>query len=191
MIADVWHTMRMKSKVSNLVFDVAQLVQPNGKILDIGCGTGYPNAHFFAQNGFDVMGIDFSENMLNFAKQAGIPNAKFELIDFFEFEPVDMYDGIVAYDSFFHFDLCDQASIYPRVASWMNPGAVLFFTHGKQKSVKEGEMFGQNFYYSCLDVSELCVIMNQSHLEIIKIIENYVEDDMDRDLVVFARKIST
>jgi cyclopropane fatty-acyl-phospholipid synthase-like methyltransferase len=43
-------------------------VEPNAKVLDIACGRGRHALHLH-QLGYDVTGIDLSENSINFAKQ--------------------------------------------------------------------------------------------------------------------------
>ena len=57
-IASDWAESRDKSFVSKLVTEFAGKVKPNGKILDIGCGTGYPLASYLAEKGYNVTGID-------------------------------------------------------------------------------------------------------------------------------------
>jgi ubiquinone/menaquinone biosynthesis C-methylase UbiE len=42
------------------------LVGPNGKILDVGCGTGYFAEKFLSK--YDVMGVDISEEMIRYAQ---------------------------------------------------------------------------------------------------------------------------
>ncbi|MDR0474628.1 MAG: class I SAM-dependent methyltransferase [Treponema sp.] len=102
-IAEAWAEIRLKHQLNTLVKDFSLKIKPNGKILDIGCGTGYPIAKYFSDNGFSVVGIDISENMLQKAMGQKIKNAQFILCDFFAYKPIDKYDGIIAYDSFFHF----------------------------------------------------------------------------------------
>ncbi len=41
----------------------------NAKILDVGCGTGIPIASYLIQNGFEVVGIDLSSEMVTVARQ--------------------------------------------------------------------------------------------------------------------------
>ncbi|MBI2632631.1 methyltransferase domain-containing protein, partial [Candidatus Pacearchaeota archaeon] len=52
----------LRKKVSNKVNN------PNAKILDVACGTGNQSIAF-AKNGFSVIGIDLSSDMLKYAKK--------------------------------------------------------------------------------------------------------------------------
>ena len=60
-IADQWAESRDGSFLSKLVVEFASKVKPKGKILDIGCGTGFPIDTYLSNREFAVTGIDFSE----------------------------------------------------------------------------------------------------------------------------------
>ena len=85
--------------------DFSKKLKPGAKVLDIGCGTGKPVALFLAEKGHHVTGIDLSEKMIELAQNNDILNAKFHYSDFFDFETSETFDGILAWDSFFHFPL--------------------------------------------------------------------------------------
>src|ERR1051326_3446983 len=55
------------------------LLSPNPTIIDIGCGSGR-DAKLFTNKGVDVLGIDFSSNLINLAKTHA-PLAKFRVMD--------------------------------------------------------------------------------------------------------------
>jgi cyclopropane fatty-acyl-phospholipid synthase-like methyltransferase len=188
-IADQWADIRDRSKVSKLVLDFAARINPHGNVLDIGCGTGYPITTFLAESGFTVTGIDLTENLLQKAIERNIPNTTLHLSDFFDFEPSESYDGIIAFDIFFHFPKDKQAEIYSRVTKWMNLGGFLLFTHGNKEGEISGDMFGETFYYSCLNTQTVHELLFDSGFEIVLSLENYTEKEMERDLVVLARKI--
>ena len=46
---------------------------PSKRVLDLGCGTG-EHARYFAAKGFEVVGVDASETMLDRAKEDGVPD---------------------------------------------------------------------------------------------------------------------
>jgi len=73
----------------------------NGKkVLDAGCGHGI-FTNYFHEKGFDVEGIDFSENLLKVANQ-NYPYLKFTNIDLCDFKVDIKYDGIFVENVLFH-----------------------------------------------------------------------------------------
>ena len=155
-IADQWAESRDGSFLSKLVVEFASKVKPKGKILDIGCGTGFPIDTYLSNREFAVTGIDFSEKLLQKAISRNLPNTTLHLCNFFDFVPNERYDGIIAFDSFFHFPKQKQRLIFNRVAEWMNDEAYLLFTHGNDDGENsQGEMFSEKFYYSSLNKVKL------------------------------------
>ena len=188
-IADQWNESRNKLPLNKCVVDFSQKIKPNGKILDIGCGTGYPIAKYLSDYGFLVTGIDISENMIKKAIDQKLSNAKFYLCDFFEYKPTEKYEGIIAFDSFFHFPKEKQAEIYHIVSGWMNIGTYLLFTHGKKESEIKGYMYGEPFYYSALNTQDVHRLLLNSGFVIESIIEDYKEKNLERDLLILAKKV--
>lgn len=79
-----------------------ELVQ-SGKVLDMGCGCG-ESTSFLSQNGIDVIGVDFSENMLKEAEQL-YPDLTFYKQDILSTSFKDAsFDGIVLTYVINHFD---------------------------------------------------------------------------------------
>ena len=188
-ISDKWDENRSKAPVNRCITDFASRIKANGNVLDIGCGTGRPIAQYLAEQGFAVTGIDISEHMLAKAHALHLPNAKFLLCDFFDYQPKEKYDGVVAFDSFFHFPFDKQSEIYRTVSDWMNTDAFLLFTHGSAEGEKEGTMYGETFYYSALDRQHIHALLYASRLTIVESIENYKEASTgERDLFVLAKK---
>ena len=188
-ITEKWVDSKSKSSLGKFIMDFSLKMKPKGKILDIGCGTGYPIAKYFSDNGFSVVGIDISENMVKKAVAQKIKNATFYLCDFFEYNPTEKYDGIIGYDSFFHFPKEKQREIYTKISSWINIGGYLLFTHGNKDGEIEGNMFGERFYYSALDTKEVHRLLLEYGFEIEVSIEKYKEENLDIDLIVMAKKV--
>lgn len=84
------------------------LVPVTGKLLDIGCGNGMPIAAYFSQRGFDVMGIDSSQSMID-ACQKKFPHQQWRVIDMRTLALNEMFDGLIAWDSFFIYRVMTNA----------------------------------------------------------------------------------
>ena len=86
------------------------LLPKNAKILDVGCGVGVDSG-FVKSQGFEVIGLDLSKEMLNLARQ------KFPQIDFREQDirklgfPPESFDGIIASCSLIHIPKKDVPSL--------------------------------------------------------------------------------
>lgn len=53
-IAEAWHSSRTSFAARKYVDLVISRLSPGSKILDLGCGTGVPIAHYLIDNGFRV-----------------------------------------------------------------------------------------------------------------------------------------
>jgi ubiquinone/menaquinone biosynthesis C-methylase UbiE len=68
------------------------LLPPQAKIIDLGCGSGR-DAKIFTSMGADVVGIDYSSNLIEIAKSHA-PLANFQLMDIEEMNfPASSFDG--------------------------------------------------------------------------------------------------
>ena len=67
----------------------------NGRVLDLGCGTGLPYAKHMVENGFDVVGVDLSEEMVKVAAK-NVPGAKFVQRSMSEIKYRDEFNGVIS-----------------------------------------------------------------------------------------------
>ncbi|KAM7190864.1 S-adenosyl-L-methionine-dependent methyltransferase [Naviculisporaceae sp. PSN 640] len=90
-----------QKSIAWLLSQLSQSCISPAKIVDIGCGTGKPVVHDLAKAGHDVLGIDISSAMISSARErVPFPNAKFEKLDFRDFNPpAESYDAVTAYFS--------------------------------------------------------------------------------------------
>lgn len=72
-----WSEFRKSTPINQCIVDFAKNLRPNGSVLDIGCGSGYPISAYLSNQGFQVTGIDISEEMIKQAKQLNLPDAVF------------------------------------------------------------------------------------------------------------------
>ena len=129
------------------------LLPPGGSVLDIGCGAGAPIAASLAAAGFAVTGIDTSAPLLALARTR-LPQARWIKGDMRAMELGARFDGLIAWDSFFHLDHDDQRAMFPRFADHAAPGAALIFTSGPAHGVALGEYGGEVLFHASLDPAE-------------------------------------
>lgn len=189
LISDEWEKFRNSTPINQCIVDFCDLIVPNGTVLDIGCGTGYPIAHYLSSRGFSVTGIDGSREMTAKAKALGLPNATFLNQDILNFSSENRYDGVIAFDSLWHIAKSGQAGAYRKISSLMKDGAYFIFTHGSRNDETIGTMFGRQFYYGALGIDELKAVLSEVGLKIVSLTENYEEPSTGaRDLLVIAQK---
>ena len=135
-----------------------------------------------------MTGIDISEKMIEKAKSLNLRNADFLVEDILTFHSTEKYDGIIAFDSIWHIPQEQQREVYRIVANLIEDGGYLLFTHGKKEGSVSGKMFGEEFYYSALDVEEVHHLLRDLNFEILISIEDYQEETTgSRDLLIVAR----
>lgn len=189
LICDDWEKFRNSTKINKCIVDFTKHLTPNGKILDVGCGTGYPIAQYLASRNFKVTGIDISREMIKKAKSLQLPNTAFINRDILDFSTEVKYDGVIAFDSIWHIAKDRQSTVYNKISSLMKDNAYFLFTHGNCNNETIGTMFNQQFYYSALSIDELKTALSQASLKIISLTENYKEQSTgERDLLVIAQK---
>lgn len=104
----------------------------NGRILDLGCGTGRL-AGYMRAKGFEVVGVDLSENMLGIAKK-NYPGIGFIRADMREVEFGEgSFDAVCLAYSIFHFEKPEARGILERANAFLKSGGFLFLI------VQEGE----------------------------------------------------
>lgn len=188
-IADKWSDFRNKCVTNKCVEEFAELLPCGARVLDVGCGTGYPIDRYLTDKGFEVVGIDVSEGMLSHARALCLDKADFIKCDFLDYNDSKKFDAIIAFDSLWHVPLADQAKLYEKAAELLKTGGFLMFTHGKDRGEVENPMFGETFCYAALGLDELLRALKRNGFQIVRFEKNYKEKTTGtRDLLVFAKK---
>jgi len=128
-------------------------VHPGGTVLDVGCGMGEPVARYVIECGFGVVGVDASPAMIERCR-ARFPDSEWVVADMRELELSRRFEGILAWDSFFHLGMDDQRGMFPRFASHAQEGAPLMFTSGPDQGEAIGSYCGEPLYHASLGPPE-------------------------------------
>ncbi|MEO3472243.1 class I SAM-dependent methyltransferase [Roseomonas sp. CAU 1739] len=131
----------------------AACLPPGGHVLDIGCGGGAPIAASLTAQGFAVTGIDASAPLLGLCRER-FPDGEWILGDMRQMALGRTFDGLIAWDSFFHLNHDDQRAMVPRLAAHAAPGAALMFTSGPGHGVALGRYAGEILFHASLDARE-------------------------------------
>jgi 2-polyprenyl-3-methyl-5-hydroxy-6-metoxy-1,4-benzoquinol methylase len=108
------------------------LLKPGGRLLDLGCGSGWLSL-YFAEQGMSVLGIDVSREQINAANELkekrNVLSVDFECIDFIEWD-IDKFDN--AFDSVFvsafihHLPMIELEIIFQKIALIVKSGGRVF-----------------------------------------------------------------
>lgn len=131
----------------------AALLPAGGAVLDIGCGFGEPIAREMIGRGFAVTGLDSSAPLLALAR-AAFPGHAWIEGDMRLMALGRRFEGLLAWDSFFHLDHDDQRAMFPRFAAHAAPGAALMFTSGPAHGTALGTFEGETLFHASLDPAE-------------------------------------
>lgn len=128
-------------------------VRPGGTVLDLGCGMGEPIARYLIDRGFRVTGMDTSTSMIALCR-ARFPDSEWLVADMRQFEIGRRFEGILAWDSFFHLGMDDQRKMFRRFAEHAQRGASLMFTSGPAEGEAIGTYGEEPLYHASLGPAE-------------------------------------
>jgi len=119
------------------------LALPAGaRILDVGCGSGWLS-EYFARLGYDVTGIDISEDLIQMARERveRVPydvdhetsvRCRFLTQDIETAALPEKFDAIICYDSLHHFE--NERLVFRHLCSMLAIGSLLFILEGHKPS---------------------------------------------------------
>lgn len=143
-----------------------------GTVLDLGCGTGEPIARYLIDAGFRVVGVDSSPSMIEMCR-ARFPDSEWLVADMRELTLGRQFDGILAWDSFFHLNMDDQRAMFGRFAAHARRAAPLLFTSGPSAGVRIGSYCGESLYHASLGSPENARLLAARRFSV----REYVHDD--------------
>lgn len=129
------------------------LLPADGSVLDCGCGAGEPIVRYLSECGHRITGVDSSPAMVRMF-QSRLPNQHALVADMRTLNLPQTFDGILAWDSFFHLDHNAQRKMFPIFRRHARDGAALMFTSGPSHGEVVGELEGEPLYHASLDSSE-------------------------------------
>ena len=125
----------------------------NSEILDIGCGSGEPIARYLIEQGHIVTGVDTSGALIAICRER-FPSATWIVSDMRSLCLGRHFDGLLAWDSFFHLRPEDQRRMFPVFRDHARPRAALMFTSGPRHGEVVGQYRGEPLYHGSLDETE-------------------------------------
>lgn len=142
------------------------------RVLDLGCGAGAPIGKYLLDHGCVVTGVDTSPTLVSHCREH-FPEGKWLVADMRRLSLGTKFDGLIAWDSFFHLSHADQRSMFQVFDEHAAPGAPLMFTSGTEHGEAMGEYHGEPLYHASLGPKEYESLLDRHGFHVI---EHIVED---------------
>ena len=167
--ADRWVRARLRSPElaeKGWLDQFSTLLPAHGAVLDCGCGAGEPIATYLVGAGFSVVGVDSSTAMVGKFK-ARLPDQRAVVRDMRSLSLGVRFQGILAWDSFFHLNDEDQRLMFPVFAAHADAGAALMFTSGTSHGIAIGSLEGEALFHASLDPTEYRSLLGEHGFKVV------------------------
>src|SRR5580692_4181220 len=139
-----------RNKVVSEFFDsLSHFFPRTGTLLDLGCGGGEPVTGYFARKGFQVTGVDISEQMIEIARRQ-VPQGIFIQGDMTECQFNEAsFDLIVSTFAIIHIPQPEQEQLLRNIWKWLRFSGIAYLTLGainEQSLIREWK--GVTMYWS-------------------------------------------
>jgi SAM-dependent methyltransferase len=142
------------------------LLPPRPAVLDIGCGSGEPMGRYLAEQACDLTGVDSAPEMIALPADH-FPQQTWRVADMRSLSLGRTFDGILAWDSFFHLCPDDQRQMFPIFRTHAAPRAALMFTSGPSHGEAVGSFEGEPLYHASLDGPEYRPLLAQNGFAVV------------------------
>jgi ubiquinone/menaquinone biosynthesis C-methylase UbiE len=186
-IARVYAQSRDRFDNYDLLKNLTARLEPEARILDLGCGTGIPVCKYFIDNGFVVTGIDLSSEMLKLAC-ANLPDADFIEMDMTElrFEK-RAFDAVTAFYSIFHVERTQHPQLFSDIHDILKPNGFILIGLGNERWEGVEDFHGVDMFWSHYDPDHYNQLLFQIGFRIEH--NQIIAENDERHYWVIARKI--
>lgn len=153
-IHDVGYSGFARGSAPGLLEQLRQAGIENGRVVDLGCGSGIW-ARELVDAGYDVVGVDLSEAMIEIARQR-VPEAEFHVGSFLQF-PIPPCRAVTALGEVFNYlfdadnSLRSLQKVCQNVFDAVSPGGLLIFdVAGPGRCRGQGQAFKEGKDWTCL-----------------------------------------
>lgn len=138
------------------------LLSKQSTVLDVGCGGGI-KTRYISGKGYTVMGIDFSEKMIEIARREN-PGIQFEIIDMYEVDKLEKtFDGIFVQAALLHIPKERVIEVITKLKGRLNDGGLLYIAvkgikdDGIEEEIKIENDYGYTYerFFSYFSLEEL------------------------------------
>jgi SAM-dependent methyltransferase len=135
-------------------------------VLDLGCGSGSPVAQHMVECGLQVTGVDTSPTLISLCRER-LPGHEWIVADMRSLRPGRRFDGVLAWDSFFHLEPNDQRKMFEVFATHAAPSGAPMFNAGPVPAEPIGNFRGDPLYHASLSVEEYGALLDKNGFSIV------------------------
>jgi SAM-dependent methyltransferase len=141
------------SRYAGWVAELAGLLRPGARVVDLGCGAGIPATRELASHGLQVLGADFSAVQLRRAQRL-VPAVRLVQADMaaLHLRPASA-DAVTAFYSLIHVPLADQQALFPRIRDWLRPGGYFLAIVGAARWTGTAPYLGADMFWDHADTA--------------------------------------
>jgi len=135
------------SRYAGWAADLAALLRPGARVVDLGCGAGIPATRELAAHGLQVLGVDFSAVQLRRARRL-VPAARLIQADMtaLQLRPAST-DAVVSFYALIHVPVADQEALFPRIRDWLRPGGYFLAIVGATPWTGTAQFHGADMFW--------------------------------------------
>lgn len=165
--------------------EFASLLPKNAKVLDVGCGAGVPVAKFLVDSGFEVVGVDFSENMLRLARK-NMPQTSFIRKDMTKLDFADnSFDGLTAFYSIIHVPREKHSLLFKSFNRILKPNGIMLACMGPDEWEATEDYYGTKMFWSQYSPEKSLRLVKDTGFEVI--FDKVLERGKERHYWIMAR----
>lgn len=159
---------------------------PNGKVIDIGCGSGR-DVILFTEAGYDYAGVDISDEMLSEAKKL-VPAANFVKGNAYSLDfPSRTFDGFWAAASLLHIPKINTSLVLQEIKRVTRVGGIGFIAmkEGEGEQMVQGSLDGDERFFSFYAESEFLQLLQSNGFEVLEHSRDMREYNPPKNLTVW------
>ncbi|MEY3774941.1 MAG: hypothetical protein RLZZ129_1721 [Verrucomicrobiota bacterium] len=168
-IAEDWAATRVSLRAQDrpLLERMIEGVPPGAEVLDLGCGTGRPNAEYLVAHGYRVTGVDQSAAMLAKAREF-LPGCDWIQAELDAVELSRGFSAVLCWDALFHLERARHQRVLTLAWQALSPGGrLLLSTGGSAHPPFRDTMWGHEFFYDAHPPDEIIALTGRTGFRIL------------------------